>query len=336
MAWRNMMGSTTAQIETEAFSFGFENRQRPRRVRALIRLTGNTNRTSNLAPLALKGVEDDARIYNTEAGHLVGLSIGGPDCSDNLVPMHGVVNRDSYRAVERFLESYSNLMGNAGVHIEIHYADWTIGPYFDPRLPISFEVKWVHGVTAVTSIDPRNASGQTIFNRRGASVCFDVQGGDIARRWALKEIRERTVREGWHIEQLNGPAVHWSQQGWLPPIANRPYGFVDRLMYDPEFAGIARMLLPRWDQVDVGPGKEFSEGQRMNIVYANCYTQREDRKGQCWSDDPTDPVRTALTAMGSDDGIQIDHIVPKTVRMGPNIYSNAQILSSAANRRKSG
>lgn len=105
MAWRNMMGSTTAQIETEAFSFGFENRQRPRRVRALIRLTGNTNRTSNLAPLALKGVEDDARIYNTEAGHLVGLSIGGPDCSDNLVPMHGVVNRDSYRAVERFLES---------------------------------------------------------------------------------------------------------------------------------------------------------------------------------------------------------------------------------------
>jgi len=339
MAWRNMTGSTTAHVFTETFTFGTpaQARTRPLWVRASIRPdASNAGRMTGTAPLALlSGVSADARIPNTEGGHLVGLSIGGPDCSDNLVPMFGLTNRDTYRTVERDINTRAKFGGSPAVLIKIDYPPVGTGVDQDPRLPTGFTVWYVANVPDLAQLaeNPSGAPIHRVANSGGNPVRFDVQGADIERRRFLVELRTRTLDEKWSIELLGGAAVAWNARGYLPPVGKRPYGFVDRLVYSPDYASYAALMLPRWDACDIAPGREFAEGQRLNLVYASCYTQSSEKKGECWSDDATDPVQSVLTPMGTDDGIEIDHIHPKA-SMGPNIYSNAQVISSRHNRSK--
>lgn len=338
MPWRNMSGSTTAQVFPETFAFGrpAQMRSRPVWVRAFLKSNSSTSgRSSRTQPLALKfGGNADVRIAHTESGHLVGLNIGGPDCAENLVPMFGLTNRDTYRALERNLNTRAKFASSPVVLINIDYPVIGIdGVDQDPRIPTNFKIWYFPNMTNLAQAIPMAPVLREVANARGNSVRYDIAGADIERRQFLVELRKKTLRENWHIEQLGGVAGDWALRGYLPDIANRPYGFVDRLYYSPEYAGTAKMILPRWDKCDIGPGKEFVEGQRINIFYANCYTQSDEKKGECWSDAGDDPIQTVLTRMGTDDGIQIDHIHPKAL-MGPNIYSNAQVLSSKLNRSK--
>jgi hypothetical protein len=339
MSWIDMVPDGSTQVFLENFMFGVPGvqRRRPTWIRSRIRIVPNTGRfRSGTTPIALQGnvFALDARPFNNEYGHLVGLSIGGMDVPANLVPMYGGVNRGTYRAIERELELAAVASPNPVVVVGIQYPAMGTGVDDDARVPVAFNFWFFPNLTGPLSAAlPMGPAWRQIPNERAGGVRFPIEDGDIERRRFHVELRARTIREGWGIEQLGGDAVAWSRNGWLPPIASRPYGYLDRIAYSPEFEGYAKLMLPRWDMCDIGPGKEFVEAQRVNVVYANCYTQADDKKGECWSDDPHDPVRSVLTHLGSDNGFQIDHIHPKA-SMGPNIYSNAQVLSSAHNRSK--
>lgn len=334
MTWINIAADGSAQALLEDFQFGVpaQQRRRPTWLRARVRPVANTTRfRSGVTPVALQGILADARPFNLEYGHLLGLSLGGLDVPQNLVPMYGSVNRGTYRDLERELQNHLTGCPNPSVLIGISYPTTGFGVDDDPRVPSGFKVWFYSNMPDITQAVPMGPHWRAVANGRAGSVRMPIQGGDIARREFHMELRAKTLREKWTIEMMGGAAVAWSH--WLPPADQRPYGYLDRLIYSPEFASYAQLMMPRWDACEIGPGKEFAEAQRVNVVYANCYTQNDERKGECWSDDRNDPVKTVLTELGSDNGIQIDHIFPKA-SMGPNIYSNAQVLSAAHNRSK--
>lgn len=338
MTWRNISNDGSAQIFLEDFQFGNppRTRKRPTWARARIKSVYNTKRfRSSVLPLSMReGFLGDHRPFNVEYGHLIGLSIGGHDVSENLVPMYGNVNRGDYRAVEREIELRVASAPSPVVLLKIAYPATGTGVDEDARVPSGFTFWLFDNMSDVTSAIPMGPILRNVENRRSNTVRLTIEGlADISRREFHMQLKDRTIRDGWKIEDLNGPAFDWAQRGWLPPVGSRPNGYLDRLVYDTEFASYAELLLPRWDRIDIGPGLKFAKAQRVNLIVANCYTQPGDKKGECWSDDPNDPIRSALTEKGTDNGIQVDHIFPMASG-GPNIYSNAQILSSSSNRSK--
>lgn len=337
MPWINMGGSTHAQVDLEEFQYGTpaQTRQRPRQVRALIQLRQSTGRSrSGATPMALCGSDRqaDASIPNTEAGHLIGLELGGVDCPANLAPMFGNINRGVFRNLERGLREKAASSSKPAMHIEIVYGT---GVGIDPRVPAGFRVRFFSGIDDLNTVGASPlVPPEAIPNQALAPARLDLTAfADIERRAKLIEIRDKVARTGWKIEDMDGPAAEWAKRGYMPPPSHRPYAFLDLLVYADEFKVCAHMLLPRWDAISIGPVREFAEGQRVNIAVANRYTQAGDKKGECWSDAAADPVTTALTELGTDDGIHVDHIHPMASG-GPNIYSNAQVTSAKFNRSK--
>lgn len=283
MGWINLVPDGSTQVFLDDFMVGVPaaQRQRPTWARSRIKLVPNTGRfRSGTTPIALQGnvIGQDARPFNTEYGHLVGLSIGGLDVRENLVPMYGNINRGSYRDIERELELAAAGNPNAVMLVGLQYPATGTGVDDDARVPVGFSFWLFPNFTGpLSGALPMGPAWRQIANVRAGGVRFPIEGGDIERRRFHLELRARTIREGWGIEQLGGDAVAWSRKGWLPPVAARPYGYLDRIAYSPEFASYAQLMLPRWDACDIAPGKEFVEAQRVNIVYALLYAIRRKK-----------------------------------------------------------
>ena len=124
-------------IETEQFQHGGKFRRRPVTVVSLLRITGKARDASNAKPLACDiGHEQEARMFNTEAGHIMGLRLGGVNISENVVPMYAHVNRNLFRDVERAIEEVYTAGQNMGVVYRLIYsADG------DPRVPARIDVR---------------------------------------------------------------------------------------------------------------------------------------------------------------------------------------------------
>ncbi len=159
-----------------------------------------------------------------------------------------------------------------------------------------------------------------------------ITGDDIPLRHFLIAAKNDFATTGWMAEKAFADFANFR----LPPVGERPNAWLDWLIYEPANVKLAQTLLSKVSQstFTIGPGHPFYDPQRQLLVLANMLTQpMEANKGECWSDASDDPIKSALTPLGTDNGIHIDHIVPEA-STGPNIYSNAAVVSALYNKQK--
>jgi DNA/RNA non-specific endonuclease len=284
-----------------------------------------------LAAIAISGASQDARIPNTEAGHVIALELGGADASENLVPMYGNVNRGTYRALEAEIGQRIQGATKPAVLVQVNYPPLKIFEPDDSRIPTRFDVYFFKDVADLKTLRPNPLSlVRSIPNTKEEPARMAIEGSDIELRRKLIEIRNAFALKKWRAESVPDFAKYN-----LPPLDQRPNAWLDYLIYTNDEIKTARAMLSKVAQsgFTVGPGWGFVEPQRDFVVLANRMTQSDERKGECWSDAAEDPVGSALTSLGTDDGIHIDHIIPEA-SLGPNIYSNAAVTSARYNKEK--
>ena len=312
-------------VESESFMHDGRIRRRPLTVVAPVRLSGAGRSAANATPLAYQygtGL-DEERMFDTEAGHILGLRLGGLNIPENVTPMFAHVNRNLFREVERAIESaYAPGQGH-GVEIKLTYGA------AEPRVPISIAVRLLRNMTFP------GATGYTV-NLPAVYTHTVLQTAPVVTRitpdpqlLALFTQAQAAVTAGWTLENHVPACRDWLARRALPPVDQRPYAFLDYVY----FVLNGNTVLPMDDVGTIAPLWEFGETQRGYIVQANRHKQSGTRLGECWSDAAGDPITTALVQLGADSGIEIDHIIPKS-RGGSNAFSNAQVTSRKFNGSK--
>lgn len=304
-------------IQQEQFQLAGRFRLRPTKVLGLIHLTSKKRSAANARPLAYNCQVDqyEGRLFNTEAGHIFGLRLGGVNESENVVPMFAHVNRRDFRELEREVESRYMVASGHGMCISLVYGDAD-----EPRMPTEIDVKMLHGMAIR---DDGTFDGHVIYSasiRQDMPVVTRVEINPHIQA-AFEQARAEVAR-GWMLEEVGGV----NDMG-LPPKERRPYAFLDYLVFNPNAA------VPMDGVGNIIRFQKFSKAQRSLVSLANRYSQPGEKLGECWSDEADDPVKTALLDLGSDSGVEIDHIVPMS-RGGYNAFSNAQVTSRKFNGSK--
>lgn len=312
-------------IESESFTHAGRIRRRPLKVVALVRLSGAGRSAANATPLAYQygtGL-DEERMFDTEAGHILGLRLGGLNVPENVVPMYAHVNRNLFREVERAIESAYTPGQAHGVELTLTYGG------AEPRVPTSIAVRLLRNMafpdgTRYTFSLPALYE-HTVMQTPPVTTRI-VTTPELMVLFAQAQAK---VNEGWTLEAARAECRDWLARRALPPVDQRPYAFLDYVYF--ELNG--NTDLPMNDVGTMRPLFEFSESQRGYIVLANRHKQTGPKLGECWSDAAGDPITTALVQLGADSGIEIDHIIPKS-RGGSNAFSNAQVTSRKFNGSK--
>jgi len=316
-------------VETERFCHGVPPsfRLRPKTVVSLIRLKRSPRKQAKNLPLALNGGHVlDGRPTNIEGGHVIGIAIGGVDEQENVVPMYGHVNRGTFATVENQIASAYLAGQSMGVSISL---DYTTSP--DGRIPNTISVTLMRDMTIDPNVLGRVTGTEISVNnisnapQQAARIAIDPHVEDYLQRV------QQHVDAGWVIEQSAPATRSWVAQNKLPPVSNRPYALLDWILFnDPGNAH-----LPMLTGIGtIEPGRPFTDRQRELIQLVNRYRQAGEKKGECWSDVAEDPSQCALIQVGTDTGIEVDHILPMRP-VGSNAFSNAQITSAGYNRSKS-
>jgi hypothetical protein len=328
-------GSFAAQTETFSDSTGTTTRQRVTKVSATLQQgTGTaTPRDGNVQPIALKASNGtiDARLYDTDRGHLIAIDFGGPEDPKNLVPMWGTFNRcGRWKEVERELVTWVEQQSMECV-VTIAVAYPTSTTVDDPRIPIAFQVS----VQTVAAQNPASRTWPIIDHRRPVPD----NRPDASLKLQLTAAKAEMEGNSWRIEDH----LDWNNFPSYRPFPSftsgaRPYAVLDYLDYKELVArvGADRAKVEMANRMQ---STGFTEVQRERILAAN----RALNDGHLVSDDSNDSVRTDLKHRplgtpegvlifhgGSDSAPQVDHIIPES-RSGTNAYSNAQVLSSAYN-----
>jgi len=276
----------------------------------LIHKTTKVSRKTGIPALTLQTFPSgilDIRVTDTDGGHLMALSLGGPDRAENIVPMFCGCNRKGgdWRKMEEEIEKIVAKQSGLRLSIEIeYYSD-------DRRIPQWFKVQLL------------NASDSSLYQDMGIkwnyldpAAQMELEANSVK---LIAECQKELDTSGWKLEQYvqktGGPSLNLPGNG----IA-RPYAVLDYMMYVKDFQDL------KCDTI--GNGRGFTGNQRNNILLVN--RVRNDR----WlkSDDAAD-TKNALSLRG-DGGAEIDHIVPKKGQGGCNAYSNAQVISSMRNKAK--
>ncbi|MEM9059771.1 MAG: DNA/RNA non-specific endonuclease [Pseudomonadota bacterium] len=320
--------NSTFEVEKQMFRIGDQARERVQAVRGFISHSA-TARGYNyaLSSVLPGGREYDAKILHTEAGHLIPLELGGADSPCNLVPMYGGVNRGSYRGVEARMGQLIGHGRQSGVLVYCSYND--LAP--DPRIPQGMVVYGFSNVADLSDMTTDKATWQQVVgNAKSAPARIPIEGADIKLAHKLGQLKVAFKFQSWKVEDHLGDISHQ-----LPPVDNRPNAWIDWMIYSGRFNDTAREALSKVPAsvFTIGAHWEFADAQRQFVVMCNQMTQSGGKKGECWSDDSDDPIQTALTPLGTDDGIQIDHIYPKASG-GWNVYSNAAVVSALCNKQK--
>lgn len=304
-------------IQREQFQQAGRFRLRPAKVLGLIHLTGKKRSAANAQPLAYNFQADqyEGRLFNTEAGHIFGLRLGGVNESENVVPMFAHVNRRDFRELERQVEARYTAGSSHGLCISLVYGDAD-----EPRMPTQINVQMLRDMAIR---DDGTFDGHTVYStgiRQDVPVVTRI-AIDAHMQAAFEQARSK-VASGWCLEQVGNV-----NSAGLPPKERRPYAFLDYLIFNPSDS------VPMEGIGQVARFQKFSKAQRSLVALANRYSQQGARLGECWSDESDDPVKTALLDLGSDSGVEIDHIVPMS-RGGYNAFSNAQVTSRKFNGSK--
>lgn len=333
---------TTKTLETFATT-----RRRVKRLVAEVSTGGSssTTRDNTILPLALyEGDVADDRPIDCDRGHMIALEFGGPEASDNLVPMYGGFNSGgAWRTFERELDGFAGVKNGQGVGtivVDIT-CDYSTVATDDARIPTSFTI----AAGAPTATTPERT--WTIAHPRPVPVLSPV---DAHNRDLSVDARTRMNHAGWLIEENIGDLSSWPSYRRLPQfptVANRnashterPYGFLDFIDW---FAvKDDRSALTNWqNQIILSSTSEFPTPKIAKILEAN----RALNGGGLLSDDPTDVAYTQLKyrvigwpagtlVPGSRDlAPEVDHIIPRSMT-GTSTYSNAQVLSGKHNNNK--
>jgi len=327
MVWSNVNGDF--QVNTQKFKHGNKIRERPVAVRTFLKKSP-TKRTVDCSLAALSGKgQSDGKIPHTEGGHLVALQMGGADSAYNLVPMYGGVNRGTYRAVERGIYELIGSKPEMAMQVNVSYP--VSGD--EQRIPSAFECHVFSGVTDLSKIVLTTETlVQRVDNTKLEPARIAITGDDIELRRRLIEIRDAFTPAMWKVEDYLG-----CNPEHLPALDKRPNAWLDWLIYTDTNIKTARELLSKFPigEFTIGTQWRFVPVQRQFLAFVNQLTQPDSKKaGECWSDvGDADPVKTALTNLGTDDGVHIDHIFPETAG-GWNVYSNAAVTSALYNKAK--
>lgn len=339
MAWTKI--TQNFHVDKELTYMHDRMRECPRMVRSYVSGPHNGRSRTVTTSLVSLGIVDgwvDGKIPHTEAGHLVALELGGLDGSANLVPMYGGVNRGTYLVLEddiakRIVQAHLNKAGaKPAMLVVVHYPALRIVDPLDSRIPTAMDVYFHPDVADLPQLTPAACTlVRRIENTRLEPVRMDISGADIALRAKLMTIKDAFPSKRWRIEDL--PEYQFEKV--LPPLDSRPNAWLDWLVLTSHEIATAETLLSKLGggNLSVGTYRGFAPQQRQLLAIANRMTQPDDKKGECWSDEATDPITSALTTLGTDDGIHVDHIFPMASG-GPNLYSNAAITSALFNKQK--
>lgn len=305
----NGAGDLTAELQM--FTYGGTLRARPISLSGpLVNKSTKSKKAKAATPRAMLGTPDkpDFRPLNTNFGHLMGMQFEGLNVPENVVPMYASFNQHGqWKSVEKELKKL--VKGNHGritIDVAISYT-FTPGVFpSDPRIPTGFSV------VARNNIQTLWTSG-FIPHIAPASEFVPIDDDEanliISRYWEMKQ-------SGWTMDAAYPNLI-------LPPQGvKRPYEVLDYMTEVTQ--DIANVTIMN--------ARKFSDYQINNILTVN----RVYNEGSLLPDDPYDPfAATALLSVAGDQGPHVDHIMPKATTAGCNAYSNATVLSSLGNMRKS-
>jgi hypothetical protein len=269
----------------------------------------------------------DPDLGNFDRGHLIALSLGGPNQSCNIVPMYQWFNqRGPWRHLERRLKKWSK-KNTLQITIEVAYSGSG-----DPRIPSGFRVTVTNsGQNQVTTIPHLIPPMQQII------IPNELQALFLTGEQAFKQISNYQPRI---------PAYKNKDTKHMYPLAGpRPYAILDFLVEqfsDQTWPGKACYCGTDYNlrsSSGVSPGHGFSDKQIVLIKFYNAW------KNDGWlvsdGNAKTDPEKahgppdqkTQLNEYGDNDSPEVDHIIPESVG-GSNLYSNARVVSQECNLGK--
>lgn len=297
-------GGDDVIAQMEMFTFGGTLRSRPIMLTGtLIKKRGSSGKAQAATPTALIGTpsKSDSRPLNTNAGHLLGLQFGGPNVSENIVPMYASFNQHGgWKSLEdQFIKLVESEAGRVTVMINISYG----GP--DPRIPSGF--------SAGASLANGGYVGFGFFPHLAPAI--EHVEIDIDEINLIKQRQHEMEKAAWTMDSKY-PKLN------LPPAGRiRPYAVLDYM------SEVSRDLAMQ----SITNGREFNAYQINNILTIN----RVNGLGYLHSDDPQDPFAgQPLLTVAGDQGPHVDHIVAKSTMSGCNAYSNAQVMSGFGNMSK--
>lgn len=308
--------------------------QRPSQVSDRVAATGvpSRGRTATAQAYEQTGPHGPAvnPLLGYDGGHLIGLHLGGPNVSDNVVPMFPGFNRGAWKNMEDATKTHiATNHGTYRMNVTLAYTAATA-----PEVPTTFTVL----------LERKNPSGGWAAVSPAITLS---QPADIVRTPRLSPGQERAVNpdgtaprtplttdlpaENFLLGELSF-SEYVNKHGHLPRSATafypddpakRPYEILDiqRLNGVAAGAGIAMTTA-------VGSFTDFSAEQRTLILQANMARHG----GQLRSDDPGDPQQV-LDQRGAANAPEIDHIVPKSLG-GSNFFSNARVISWQLNNKE--
>jgi len=297
----------TNTVTTEPFTVDSKPRTRTTRIEGnIVRRKQVPPRDGSQRALCLRHAEGcDGYPAHTEGGHLIGLSIGGVDDDRNLVPMYADFNQVRWRAFERRIYDDASV---EGVRVEVDYVG------VDSPMPQVFEIflkkdgMWVQWE-------------QVLMNDAPTPIAPTIN--DAAK--ALIDSAQKAIDGGWTAE-ANVPGAG----GRLDPSAPRHYALLDYL-YFADTDNLMKLVLAlglTWKGWTPGLGMPFTELQRELIQAVNAY-----KHGGYVTSDQSGTITLAGSTTHAP---HVDHIVGKTQHSGPNLFSNAMVITSTENWAKGG
>lgn len=308
--------------------------ERVTRVRSRIAPTSTKGRGAAPPPLSQVSGGLAGQKEGFDGGHVIGLLLGGPNVSKNVVPMYRAFNRGAYQNAENELAARAAralLSGlQPGLTVICHYPDAAAD------VPDRFELEyWVGTAASVTETISLSQPGdiRPIPAMSAEHAELVGGGGDLAalRAKAAAVLGDPTAFElgnAASVADVIGRTGHLppSTRGWYPDShEDRPYEYLDIL-------ALAGSLEP---MPSFGPRYGFSPDQRRFIKQTNMLRNG----GVMKSDDTNDPVHHdpqfngVLSESGAVNYPEVDHIVPNSSG-GSNFYSNARLVSWQLNNRE--
>ncbi len=331
-------GAAGGSFESEQFGVKGSKRERATFVELPVHIRTTGGRGA--APPPLSQFEHGGRLdFNGTArkpgfdgGHIVGLSIGGEDIPENVVPMFKAFNRGPYKNMEAEVQKRAAEISSGGgqpwVTVTCYYGDEEADtPYaFDVllenesttggRTPVwsSFlrQPEDIRFVTPLSDDDQKIVRGE-----KGADEARGLAGSKLDTAADMFVLAPKETVSGYIKTHGVMPPT---QKGWYPDSpAHRPYQHLDILNFANKLAV----------GTEVSQFRNFTGHQRELILQANMARNG----GQIKSDDPNDPiVGGVLSEQGDLNFPEIDHIVPKSSG-GSNMFSNARVVSWQLNNQ---
>jgi hypothetical protein len=307
--------------------------KRPTLVKGPVRGLTNQRRPPTARPLAYEQestgtVPAEPELpFGYDGGHIVGLQLGGPNDSRNVVPMYPGFNRGKWLTMEN--KFHPKITGDGfTMKVELDYGLGDEIPYKlkatleGPPLAAPIVEQWSQPTDIPDLPEPSDEVG-AILNRpdrtedRGVTTARSQEFKDL--KFDLRHPKDNTKTHAGFLEYV-------SAEGQLPPSmkplypdkpADRPYERLDVLNLSGEIEDTTQRL----------GGNDFSTEQIRLILQAN----RVRNGGTLKSDAPNDPCKT-LDVKGAANHPEIDHIIPKSSG-GSNYYSNARVVSWQVNNK---